>query len=412
MLARMVARKADVIVVGAGGFGTSIAFHLAQRGAAVLLLDRSAAASETTAMAAGIAMQVHPTEAASRLALDSLALIGHLAAATGQQLAYERAGSIKVARTAAHARIVHDEIAFGRRLGVAIDPLTAAEAEALAPWLRLAGATAISIVRRDLHFEPTDLPQIYLAAARGLGVEVVEGTTVRSLRFADGRVTGVDTSSGARDARTVVIAAGGWSAGLAAQAGCHVPAVPVRHELFVTGPIAGIAADTPHVRVMDANAYARPYRGGLMFGAYETTPTEVLADGAADGLPTWLASPTSALAERAAPVLDVIPALAGATAVEVRAGVPTMSPDGTFIVDALPEATGAFVVAGDNVMGLHVSPAVGALLAGWIADGERPARLVPFGLERFAGRDAAELHAAALAQYATKYQHLDEAVSR
>ena len=111
-------------------------------------------------------------------------------------------------------------------------------------------------------------------------------------------------------------------------------------------------------------------------------------------------------------MLDVIPALAGATAVEVRAGVPTMSPDGTFIVDALPGATGAFVVAGDNVMGLHVSPAVGALLAGWIVDGERPARLAPFGLARFAGRDEAELHAAALAQYATKYQHLDEAAPR
>ena len=86
-------------------------------------------------MAAGIAMQVHPTEAASRLALDSMALVEGLAATTGRALDFQRAGSIKVARTAAHAQIVRDEIAFGRRLGVAIDPLTAAEAEALAPWL-------------------------------------------------------------------------------------------------------------------------------------------------------------------------------------------------------------------------------------------------------------------------------------
>jgi hypothetical protein len=61
-------------------------------------------------------------------------------------------------------------------------------------------------------------------------------------------------------------------------------------------------------------------------------------------------------------------------------------------------------------MGLHVTPAVGALLAGWIADGRRPALLQPFALDRFAGRGAAELRAAALAQYATKYQHLDAAV--
>ena len=257
MLARMVARKADVVVVGAGGFGTSIAFHLARRGAAVLLLDRSAAASETTAMAAGIAMQVHPTEAASRLALDSMAIVEGLERDDRPRLTYQQAGASRWPAPPTHAQIVRDEIAFGRRLGVAIDPLTAAEAEALAPWLRLAGATAISIVRRDLHFEPTDLPQIYLAAARELGVGVVEGTTVTRLRIVAGAVTGVETAEGAIDAPVVVIAAGGWSAGLAAAAGCHVPAVPVRHELFVTAPIDGIAADTPHVRVMDANAYAR-----------------------------------------------------------------------------------------------------------------------------------------------------------
>ena len=118
-----------------------------------------------------------------------------------------------------------------------------------------------------------------------------------------------------------MIAAGGWSAGLAAAAGCAVPAVPVRHELFVTAPIAGIAADTPHVRVMDANAYARPYRGGLMFGAYETAPDRGRRRRVAGRVADALASPAAALAERAAAVLDVIPALAGATAVEVRAGV-------------------------------------------------------------------------------------------
>ncbi len=399
-----------MIVVGAGGFGTSIAFHLARRGAGVLLLDRSAAASGTTAMAAGIAMQVHPTEAASRLALDSLAMIEALAATAGRALLYHQAGSIKVARTPGHAQIVRDEIAFGRRLGVAIDPLTAAEGERLAPWLSLGSATAVSIVRRDLHFEPTDLPHIYLEAARRLGAVVEEGTAVTRLAITDGVVAGVETAAGTIAGRAVVIAAGAWSAGLAAAAGCAVPAIPVRHELFVTAPIAGIAADTPHVRVMDANAYARPYRGGLMFGAYESAPTGMHLEEAPDGLPPSLASPAAALAERVAPVLGVIPALAGATAVEVRAGMPTMSPDGTFIVDALPGAAGTYVVAGDNVMGLHVSPAVGALLAGWIVDGERPARLAPFGLERFAHRAPGDLHAAALAQYATKYQHLDEVV--
>src|SRR3954469_3414432 len=162
----MLPQHADAVVVGAGGFGTSIAFHLAARGAAVVLLDRSKAGSETSAMAAGIAMQVHPTEAGTRLALASLSALRELGERTGFALAYEQAGSIKVARTAEHARILRDEIAFGRRLGIAIDPLEPAEAMRLPPALRLDGPAAVSIVRHDLQFEPTDLPQLYLAAAR------------------------------------------------------------------------------------------------------------------------------------------------------------------------------------------------------------------------------------------------------
>ena len=406
----MLPQRADVVVVGAGGFGTSIAFHLAARGAEVALVDRSPAASETSAMAAGIAMQVHPTEAGTRLALASLAALTGLQATTGRALAYHQAGSIKVARTAAHARILREEIAFGRRLGVTIDPLAPAEAMRLAPWLRVDGATALSIVRHDLHFEPADLPRLYLAAARERGAHVAEGVAVTRVAVADGAVCAVDTDAGTIRTPAVVLAAGAWTAPLAAALGVTLPVAAVRHELFVTGPVAGIDAATPHVRVMDANAYARPYRGGLMAGAYETAPVAVDPAASPAGLPDGLASDATALGERLGAVADVIPALATATVAEVRAGVPTMSPDGTFVIDRLPGIAGAYAVTGDNVMGLHVTPAVGALLAGWIADGSRPALLQPFALDRFAGRGAAELRAAALAQYATKYQHLDAAV--
>jgi glycine/D-amino acid oxidase-like deaminating enzyme len=281
----------------------------------------------------------------------------------------------------------------------------------LAPWLRCDAAEALSIVRHDLHFEPTHLPQLYLAAGRDRGVRMVEGVTVTGVTVEDGAVTGVATAGGRVDAPVVVLAAGAWTGPLAATAGCRLPVVAVRHELFVTAPLAGIGEATPHVRVMDANAYARPYRGGLMVGCYERAPVQVDVGAAADGLPARLASDRAELAGRLGAVADVIPALRSAAAVEVRAGVPTMSPDGMFVIDRLPIARGAYAVTGDNVMGLHVTPAVGELLAGWITGGERPALLAPFGLDRFAGRGADDLRAAALAQYATKYQHLDEPVS-
>src|SRR5205814_2053399 len=93
-----------------------------RRGAADELVERDAElgtpAAGTSAQAAGIAMHVHPTAAGSRLAIRSAELVARLAADTGRALDVHRAGSLKIARTAAHAAIVADEIAFGRSLGV------------------------------------------------------------------------------------------------------------------------------------------------------------------------------------------------------------------------------------------------------------------------------------------------------
>jgi glycine/D-amino acid oxidase-like deaminating enzyme len=403
----MVPGSEDVVVVGAGGFGAAVAFHVAARGRSALLLDAAEPASGTSANAAGISLHVHPTAAGSRLALRSDELVGQLAAAAGRPLLRHRAGSLKVARTAAHAALVADEIAFGRSLGLPIDPLTPDEAAALVPWLDPRGATALSISHRDAHFEPTEIVRLHLDAAAAHGVTVVGGVRVRRLLVEDGAIAGVETDAGRIAARAVVLAAGAWTASLAATAGVALPVVAMRHELFVTGPIRSVDLTQPHVRVMDANAYARPYRDGLMFGAYEAAPT--LVDVAiAAGPPPGLASPPEALAGCAAAVLDAIPVLRDAHAVEVRAGVVAMSPDGMFVIDELPGARGAIAITGDNVMGLHVTPAVGEAVADWIASGARPARLAPFRLDRFAGRSRADLDAAAVAQYATKYQHLDE----
>ena len=380
-------------------------------GRAVLLLDRAAAASETTAMAAGIAMQVHPTEAASRLALDSLALVEGLQETTGRRLDYQQAGSIKVARTAAHAAIVHDEIAFGRRLGVAIDPLTAAEG-------RGAGAVAASR-RRDRHLDRPPRPAL---RARRPAADLPRGGSRarrrgrrgddrhraahrrrrRHRRRDDG---GPDRCADRRDRgrRLVGRARGG---GRLPRAGGARPARAVRDRADRRHR-GGHAARARHGRQrLRAPVSRRPDVRGLRDRADRGARRRVRPrSAAAPRIAILRARRTRRGRARrhpgAAPARP--PSRCGRVSRPCRPTAPSSS-------TRCPAPPGAFVVAGDNVMGLHVSPAVGELLAGWIVGGERPARLAPFGLERFAGRDAAELHAAALAQYATKYQHLDEAV--
>ncbi len=163
---------------------------------------------------------------------------------------------------------------------------------------------------------------------------------------------------------------------------------------------------------MDANAYARPYRGGLMVGAYETAPVEVDAAASPGGLPAGLASGPAALGERLGAVADVIPALAAATAVEVRAGVPTMSPDGTFVIDRAARHRGRLRGDGRQRDGpaRHARRRRAARRRGSpTARGRRCWRRSGSTASPAATRPT--LRAAALAQYATKYQHLDEPVS-
>ena len=137
------------------------------------------------------------------------------------------------------------------------------------------GATALSIVRRDLHFEPAEICRTPPGRGRRHGARARSSpASARDLVAEEGAIAAVETDAGEIATRAVVLAARRWTAALAATA-----AAPTRrwwrcaHELFVTGPVAGIDLAQPHVRVMDANAYARPYRDGLMFGAYETAPT-------------------------------------------------------------------------------------------------------------------------------------------
>src|SRR5262249_56105574 len=85
-------------------------------------------------------------------------------------------------------------------------------------------------------------------------------------------VQGVATKSGEIHAPVVVDAAGAWTARVAAAAGITIPLVPVRHQLFVTEPIAGVLPLQPIVRLLEASVYVRHEQGGLLFGGYEDAP--------------------------------------------------------------------------------------------------------------------------------------------
>jgi glycine/D-amino acid oxidase-like deaminating enzyme len=379
-----VIHEADAVVIGAGAFGASIAFHLARRGQRVALLERHAIASQTSPRAAGLTQQIRTDAVMTRLATRSVAKIEQFAEDTGELLQFHQSGSLKVARTPEYAGQIADEVERGQAAGLAIRSVSPNEAQRLAPFFNAASALAMWFNASDLYLEPGDLPRAYCRAAEGLGASVLEHTPATAIVTHASAIQRVVTPGGDIETPVVVDAAGAWTRVVADMTGLRVPIVPTRHQLYITRPIDGIAAEQPIVRILDVNVYVRPERGGLMLGGYEPDPLQIDAR----SLPATfqigdLALDFEPLRKLTEQVSAEFPLLHDAEIDEFRGGLPTMTADGRHIVDHVPGVRGFYVASGCCVGGLSISPAVGEVLADWIVDGAPGLDLSPLSLSRF-----------------------------
>jgi 4-methylaminobutanoate oxidase (formaldehyde-forming) len=229
---------------------------------------------------------------------------------------------------------------------------------------------------------------------------------VTRVEVVDGRVAGVRTDRGHIRTPVVVDAAGAWTRQVAAAGGIRIPVVPTRHQLFITEPLAGVRADLPMIRIVDAAVYVRPCDGGLLWGVFEEDPRQFSMDDLGDGFQIAELELDSDVLRRAAEdVAPQVPVLRSARVREHRGGLPTMTADGQHIVGPAPAADGFFIAGGCNVAGLSIAPAIGDALAAWITDGHPPIDLAPLSLERFAPGTPSEeqLRQQALWQYRRFY---------
>lgn len=405
--------EAEVVVIGSGAMGASVAFHLAKRGMpGVVLLDRFAIASQTSPRAAGLTQQIRPEATMTRLAMLAVKKIANFAADTGEPLEYHRSGSVKMARTDADARQIHAEIAEGTRLGLDIHAISANDLVRLTPFANADGVRAMWFTPSDLYLEPGQIPSGYANAAGRLGATVLPHTEVTGIELDHGAVTGVVTTQGRIKTSRVVDAAGAWGRLVGEAAGIRVPVVPVRHQLMITEPIAGVEPNQPICRVIDANVYIRPEQGGLMLGGYEPDPHAYDMRGVKPGFQIAdLPLDITVLRGLARSVQEQFPIFANAPVREHRGGLPTMTADGRHIAGPVPGVRGFYLATGCCVGGLSISPAIGQMLAELIIDGESSIPLDHLSVTRFSREldDDVALRAAGLATYTHQYAGIPEA---
>lgn len=399
---------ADAVVIGAGAFGLSVAWHLWRQGAGeVVVLDRFAPASQTSPRAAGLFKLVQADEMRSLLAQMAIDIVTSFEERTGVPLAVERSGSLLLARTPEHGALIKREARQSAAWGVALEPVDGATARRLAPVLESEELSAAVHIPGDVYIEePRYLLDAWLAALERAGVAVYGHTPVTGIEVRAGAIAAVVTSQGRIETPLVVDAAGAWARVVGALAGGEVPVVPVRHQLAITQPLAGVEAGQPILRFVDSAVYIRPCRGGLMVGGFEADPLPVdprrqPAGFSIDDVPLDLA-----VVERlAAMVRSHVPSVLDVPLAEHRGGLFTMTADGSFLAGPVPGVAGLWTATGCNGSGFSFSPAIGQVLAEWIVDGEPSLDITSLAPARFAEQplDETTLVERAIWQYAHYY---------
>jgi glycine/D-amino acid oxidase-like deaminating enzyme len=397
--------RVDAIVIGAGALGASTAYHLVKAGMSVALLDKADLASQTSPRAAGLSGQLRSDEAMTRISARGIRKIENFTADTGEPLIFFQPGSLKIARRPEHEAQLHEEVARGKRLGLDVVLVTPQDAQRLMPYLATDGIRAAMHVRSDIYLEPVQVPIGYARASGRLGAVLLPHTPVEEILAEGGAVAGVRTPRGEIRGRIVVDAAGAWLRRVAALGGSTVKLVPTRHQLMITVPLPGVRPEQPITRIIDANVYVRPDKGGLMLGGYEPDPVQY--DMAAlpesfgiDDMPLDL----SVLRRLAESVAAQFPIFRDIALQEHRGGLPTMTADGEHVVGPAPGLSGLYVIGGCCVGGLTTAPALGELLAEWITQGRASPDLALMAPDRMAtGIAEDELRELCRLQYAHHY---------
>ncbi len=378
--------QADIVIIGGGIVGTSVAYHLARRGVTdVVLLERRQLTCGTTWHAAGLVGQLRATLNLTRLAKYTTELYRGLEAETGQATGFRQTGSLAVAATAARFEELKRGASMARSFGLEVDIVAPGAARELWPLLETRDLVGAVYLPKDGRTNPIDTTQALARGAKSRGVRIIENCGVTGIDVADGRVTGVRSSGGAIRAPVIVNCGGMWARDIGGWVDASVPLHAAEHFYIVTEPLPGLSPGMPVLRDADGCSYYKEDTGKLLVGWFEPQAKPWGMAGIPESfcfetLPEDLAhiEPLFAAAMRR------VPALATAGVQVFFNGPESFTPDDRYLLGETPEVGGLYVAAGFNSIGIQSAGGAGKVLADWIVDGHAPMDLWDVDIRRVA----------------------------
>ena len=376
--------RSQVVIVGGGIIGCSVAYHLTRRGVTdVTLLEQGTLTCGTTWHAAGLVSQLKSSHSLTRLATYSARLFEELEDDTGQATGFRRTGSMSVAADQERWEEILRGASMATTCGVETEVIGLDRAQELWPLLNTEDLVGALYIPHDGQTAPVDTTMALAKGAKARGARFCEGVAVERLLAEKGTVTGVDTERGVIEAETVVVATGMWSRQLAATIGVNVPLQACEHFYIVTESLDGVARGMPTLRDPGGYTYFKEETGKVMVGFFEPRGKVW----SLDGIPRDFSFGTLPEDwEHVGPVFERavhrVPALGDCGLQLFFNGPEAFTPDGVYHLGEAPEVDGCFVAAGFNSVGIQSAGGVGWVLADWIADRHPPIDLTAVDIRR------------------------------
>jgi sarcosine oxidase subunit beta len=365
--------RAEVVVVGGGVVGTSVAFHLAEAGVDVLLVERQELASGSTSRAAGGIRAQFSDPLNIALGRRSLEAFARFSERPGAEIDLKQVGYLFLLDREEDVRAFERGVDLQNAHGVPSRFVTLEEAAVLSPLAGLEGVQAATYSPLDGHASPEAVVHGYAAGARRHGGTVVTRCEVTGVTVAGGEIHAVQTTLGPVATGTVVCAAGAWSSELGRLVGLELPVEPVLRQIGFTAPVPDLPARFPLTIDFTSGLYFHREGPGLLFGMADRSQGTGF-DAPVD--PSWLDQVT-AIAERRLPSLLEMGMAGG------WKGYYEVTPDHNALIGEASSLSRFLYATGFSGHGFLQAPAAGEIVRDIILRREPFVDVTPFAVERF-----------------------------
>ena len=382
--------KADVLIIGGGVIGASIAFYLTRRKVRVILVEKNGLASGTSGACDGLVLvQSKKTGVHLRLAMDSKKRFELLQDQLPAAIEYKNTGGLVVIETEAELKAMRLYVEENQKIGLDVSLLDARQARDLEPHLsdHVIGAAYSPL---DSQVNPIALTHGLALGAKRLGAKLVTNTRVRDITVSDGRVQAIHTDQGRFKAEILVNAAGAYAPEIGRMVNLRIPIKPRRGQILVTEAASPILSRC----IISARYIAAKFNPQLAkvegegISIEQTSRGNVLLGSTREFVGFDKSTTPEGLRKIASRTSKILPRIKQLRIIRAFAGLRPFTPDGLPILGPVEDIQGFIMAAGHEGDGIALAPITGELIAQMIVDGRTDIPITDFRLERFSQPEA------------------------